>query len=110
MDGLSIVGLVVGSALVGLSNILIVWSLRRRSAGLHEGYCDEDGEATELSIKALGGRWPRRCIFALSVLGLACTSATAVLSTLEPSLSKEEVAVDWCQFVGWVGSLYLLVV
>ncbi|KAJ6151110.1 ABC transporter [Penicillium chermesinum] len=70
MDNFSIASLAIGAALVGLSNVPVVWSnCRRPSSKVHDGYSDEDGEATAESIKGLGGKWSLRFIAVLSLVG-----------------------------------------
>lgn len=109
MDSLSIAGLAVGAAVIGLSNIPVVWSkCRRSSSQLSDGYSDEDGEATVESIKSLGGKWSLGLVIVLSVIGLACASATAVLSTLEHG--KGDLPLYWIQFAAWVGPPGLILI
>lgn len=48
MDRLSVAGLTIGLALIGVSNLPVVWSVFRSKACRPGYYRDEDGEATEI--------------------------------------------------------------
>jgi hypothetical protein len=110
MDHLSIAGLALGLTLIVLSNIPVLRSFfRHKSSTQAPGYYhDEDGDATESSLKAFGDKWPRRSIAGFSLIGLTCASVTAIMATIRRS---EEAALPllWCQFAGWV-SLSIIII
>lgn len=101
MDRLSVAGLTIGLALIGVSNLPVVWSVFRTKACEPGFYRDEDGEATESSVQALGGRWPLKGILGFSLIGLACASATAVIATTG-DFDQAALLLRWCQFGCWV--------
>lgn len=64
-------------------------------------YRDEDGEATEESIKAFSDKWQRGAIAFLSAAGFCVSLALAVVTTLRGS--GEEYFVEFWLHVGvWV--------
>ena len=107
MDPLSFVGLAVGLTLIVLSNIPVLWLFFRSynsSTPQTPGYYrDEDGEATTSSLKALGDKWIWRSIAGLSLIGLTCASATAIIATCRRSNEGAWLLpLLWCQFACWV--------
>lgn len=63
-------------------------------------YRDQDGEATEESLRAFSDSWQRVVIAVFSASGLSVTVALAVLTTL--NYSAGEFILDWFQFGVWV--------
>lgn len=101
MDSLTITSLVIGLALIGLSNLSFLWTkCSKSSSKAGQGYVDKDGEATIESLKALGGKWSLISILVLSAIGLGCGSATTVLFSLQNGYG--ESPLYWSQFSGWV--------
>lgn len=102
MDHLPVAGLALGLAVIGVSNIPVLCSVFQRSSpGESSYYCDEDGEATESSVKALGDKWPRRGILGFSWIGLACASAIAAIASIHESAQAASF-FSWCIFISWV--------
>lgn len=64
-------------------------------------YSDEDGEATEESLRAFSDKWQRGFIALFSVAGFLVTLALAVLATLKLTITNSTPLV-WLQFGGWV--------
>lgn len=63
-------------------------------------YRDDDGEATEESLRAFSDKWQRILITLTSISGLLVTLALAVLTTLNDSTNYTSLA--WLQFGVWV--------
>lgn len=63
-------------------------------------YRDEDGEATEESLRAFSDTWQRILITLASISGLLVTLALAVLTTLNYSI--DYTSLVWLQFGVWV--------
>ncbi|KAH8690869.1 P-loop containing nucleoside triphosphate hydrolase protein [Talaromyces proteolyticus] len=63
-------------------------------------YRDEDGEATEESLRAFSDKWQRVSIVVSSFSGLLVTLALAVITTLK--YSTDYTALVWLQFSVWV--------
>ncbi|KAJ5935251.1 hypothetical protein N7466_004798 [Penicillium verhagenii] len=63
-------------------------------------YRDEDGEATEESLRAFSDKWQRVAIVVLSIAGLSISLALAILSTTSGNLN--DTLVNWIQFAIWV--------
>lgn len=64
-------------------------------------YRDEDGEATEESLRAFSDKWQRIAIALLSVAGFLVTLALAVLATLKLAITNSTPLI-WLQFGVWV--------
>ncbi|KAJ5681819.1 uncharacterized protein N7477_001759 [Penicillium maclennaniae] len=62
-------------------------------------YRDEDGEASEESIRAFSDKWQRFALALFSASGLSVTVALAVLSTLNKSAG--DFLLNWFQFGIW---------
>lgn len=63
-------------------------------------YRDEDGEASEESLRNFSDKWPRVAIALFSASGLFVTLALAVCTTLKYSAGN--AILDWLQFGIWV--------
>lgn len=63
-------------------------------------YRDDDGEASEQSLRAFSDKWPRVAIALFSVSGLSVTLALAVLTTLKDNAGN--AILDCLQFGVWV--------
>lgn len=111
-----IASLVAGSIallLAGLDSIPAVKSIAdriaRRSPQPDEAtlaksaYRDEDGEATEESLKAFSDWWQRVSIAFFSGSGLLVTLALAVLTTLK--YETDYTVLAWLEFGIWVGAV-----
>lgn len=64
-------------------------------------YRDEDGEATEESLRAFSDKWQRIAITLFSIAGFLVTLALAVLATLKLTITNSTPLV-WLQFGVWV--------
>ncbi|KAJ6125159.1 ABC transporter integral membrane type 1 [Penicillium samsonianum] len=64
-------------------------------------YRDEDGEATEESLRAFSDKWQRIAIALLSVAGFLVTLALAVLATLKLAITNSTPLI-WLQFGVWI--------
>lgn len=64
-------------------------------------YSDEDGEATEESLRAFSDKWQRAFIALFSVVGFLVTLALAVLATLKLTIANSTPLI-WLQFGVWV--------
>ncbi|KAJ5311527.1 hypothetical protein N7476_007387 [Penicillium atrosanguineum] len=84
----------------------IVGRISRKSPSVNEPelaktvYRDEDGEATEESLRAFSDKWQRVALAAFSASGLSVTVALAVLATL--NYSAGDLILNWFQFGIWV--------
>ncbi|KGO69898.1 ABC transporter, integral membrane type 1 [Penicillium expansum] len=65
-----------------------------------EVYRDEDGEATDESLRAFSDKWQRIAIALFSVAGFSVTLALAVLATLKLTITNSTLLV-WLQFGVW---------
>ncbi|THC93221.1 hypothetical protein EYZ11_007303 [Aspergillus tanneri] len=95
-----------------VSSAPAVWKTARRlrrdsqffrvdaSSIVHPGYEDEDGEASESSLKAYSDTWQKVVIILLSVIGLELSLALAVL-TLQSKHHGHLVVPFWLQTAGW---------
>lgn len=109
MDFTATIGGSLALSLVALSSIPAIKSIsqRLRTARYEpidiakDVYRDEDGEATEESLRAFSDIWQRSAIAVFSMTGFLATLALAVLTTLESNVSKTLVLV-WLQFAAWV--------
>ncbi|KAJ5731311.1 uncharacterized protein N7483_005819 [Penicillium malachiteum] len=99
----------IALGLVGLDSITAIQSITDRisrksqydEASLAKTiYRDEDGEATEESLRAFSDKWPRVAIILFSLSGLSVSLTLAVLSTLSNDLDNP--VVNWLQFAIWV--------
>lgn len=63
-------------------------------------YRDEDGEASEESLRAFSDKWQRVALAVFSASGLSVTVALAVLTTL--NYSAGGLILDYFQFGIWV--------
>ncbi|EKV04310.1 hypothetical protein PDIG_16670 [Penicillium digitatum PHI26] len=64
-------------------------------------YRDEDGEATEESLRAFSDKWQRIAITLFSIAGFLVTLALAVLATLKLTITNSTPLV-WLQFGVWI--------
>lgn len=64
-------------------------------------YSDEDGEATEESLRAFSDKWQRVFIALFSVAGFLVTLALGVLATLKLTITNSTPLI-WLQFGVWV--------
>lgn len=64
-------------------------------------YRDEDGEATEESLREFSDKWQRIAIALFSIAGFLVTLASAVLATLKLAITNSTPLV-WLQFGVWV--------
>ncbi|KAJ5778168.1 hypothetical protein N7520_001414 [Penicillium odoratum] len=98
----------VALGLVGLDSIKFIKSIADRilrpqydEASLAiTAYRDEDGEATEESLRAFSDKWQRAAIASFSISGLSVSLALSILSTTNSNLN--EPLVNWLQFAIWV--------
>lgn len=65
-------------------------------------YRDEDGEASEESLRAFSDKWQRAAIVLFSVSGLGIALALAVLATLHHYSDVDDEVANWLQFSSWV--------
>lgn len=96
--------------LVGVDSIPAVLSIadrvRRRSPRQGDpvlaktAYRDEDGQATEESLRAFSDKWQRIAIALLSTIGLAVTIALAILAISHSEKIFPEL--KWLQLGIWV--------
>lgn len=63
-------------------------------------YRDEDGEATEESLRAFSDKWQRVSIAVFSLTGLSTSLALSILSTISSDLN--DPLANWLQFAIWV--------
>jgi hypothetical protein len=66
-----------------------------------DAYRDEDGEATEASLRAFSDKWQRIAIALFSIAGFLVTLALAVLTTLKIDIVNYTPLI-WLQFGVWV--------
>ncbi|CAI7663380.1 unnamed protein product [Penicillium glandicola] len=66
-----------------------------------EVYRDEDGEATEESLRAFSDKWQRIAIALFSIAGFLVTLALAVLATLKLTIINSTPLI-WLQFAVWI--------
>lgn len=100
----------VALVLVGVDSIPAVLSIAdrvwRRSPRQDDpvlaktAYRDEDGEASEESLRAFSDKWQRIAIALLSTSGLAVTIALAILAISYPNSISPEL--KWLQLGIWV--------
>ncbi|KAF9247626.1 hypothetical protein DTO027I6_732 [Penicillium roqueforti] len=64
-------------------------------------YRDEDGEATEESLREFSDKWQRIAIALFSIAGFLVTLASAVLATLKLAITNSTPLV-WLQFGVWI--------
>ncbi|KXG53717.1 ABC transporter, integral membrane type 1 [Penicillium griseofulvum] len=98
-------------SLVVLDSIPAIQSVVNRIAGkarnydpiqlAKDVYCDEDGEATEESLRAFSDKWQRIAIAIFSATGFLVTLALAVRATLKLSITNSTPLV-WLQFGVWI--------
>ncbi|PYH42937.1 P-loop containing nucleoside triphosphate hydrolase protein [Aspergillus saccharolyticus JOP 1030-1] len=63
-------------------------------------YQDEDGEATDESVRSFSDKWQRVAVILFSTTGLLATLGLATLTTLQPA--TKNAVFSWLQFVLWV--------
>lgn len=110
------VSLVAGSIALFLTSLdsipavkSIAHRIARRAAQQDEvslatsAYRDEDGEATDESLKAFSDRWQRVAIVVFSGSGFLVTLALAVLTTLK--YQTDFTVLAWLEFCIWVGAV-----
>ncbi|KAJ5631461.1 uncharacterized protein N7484_011561 [Penicillium longicatenatum] len=98
----------VALGLVGLDSVKAIKSiadriLRRQydEASLAiTAYRDEDGEATEESLRAFSDKWQRVSIALFSLTGLSTSLALSILTTISSDLN--DPLANWLQFAIWV--------
>ena len=104
-----------GAAALSLATLFSIPAIRsvfdrivRKSSRQHgsilakTAYTDEDGEATEESLRAFQDQWQRVAIAVFSASGMLVTLALAVLLTIQ-SDGNDSVLI-WVQFGIWVWS------
>lgn len=113
MDALCVTGLAAGLFSVVVSNgVLFIVSLfqrhtfRDRFTFRSLFYRDQDGEATDLSLRKVGGKWSCRAILFASFSGLVLASATVSVVLMRgvgyTHYGDMLMAFLWCQFGSWV--------
>ncbi|KAJ5964354.1 ABC transporter integral membrane type 1 [Penicillium vulpinum] len=65
-----------------------------------DAYCDQDGEATEESLRAFSDKWQRIAIALFSISGFLVTLALAVRATLRFNIANSMLI--WLQFGVWI--------
>ncbi|OQE38966.1 hypothetical protein PENCOP_c007G03996 [Penicillium coprophilum] len=98
-------------SLVTLDSIPAIHSIVNRISGkardyeptqlAKDCYSDEDGEATEESLRVFSDKWQRITIALFSIAGLLLTLALAVLATLKLP-NDNSTPLVWLQFGVWV--------
>lgn len=68
-------------------------------------YRDEDGEATEESLRAFSDKWERAAIALFSATGLGTSLTLSVLATLNHDADSDNEVANWLQFSAWVCEL-----
>lgn len=66
-------------------------------------YSDEDGEASDSSLREFSDKWQRIAIGLLSVIGLEISLGLAVITTAHTGI-EGYVVQSWLQVAVWVGS------
>lgn len=66
-------------------------------------YSDEDGEASDSSLREFSDKWQRIAIGLLSVIGLEISLGLAVITTAHAGI-EGYVVQSWLQVAVWVGS------
>lgn len=98
---LSIVGLLSIPTIQSISDRIACRSPRQDEPVLAKtAYRDEDGEATEESLRAFSDKWQRLAIAFFSASGLLVTLALAVVSTIKYGVNDR--VLNWLQFGVWV--------
>jgi hypothetical protein len=95
-------------SLVALDSIPAIKSILRRTGKARyepidlakDVYRDEDGEATEESLRAFSDKWQRAAIALFSTAGLLVTLGLAILTTLKAN--ENQTPLIWLQFGVWV--------
>ncbi|KAJ5610546.1 P-loop containing nucleoside triphosphate hydrolase protein [Penicillium lagena] len=94
-------GLVSAPAIKSISSRVARKAAREDEQSLAKvAYRDEDGEATEESLRVFSDKWQRILISLTSIAGLLVTLALAVLTTLNDSIN--DTPLIWLQFGVWV--------
>ncbi|KAL1961056.1 hypothetical protein VTO42DRAFT_4944 [Malbranchea cinnamomea] len=104
----------IGLALVVLASIPAIRAIARRCQllkstttridypSLRGIYRDEDGAATEESVRAFSDQVQRWSIAVLSLAGLSLSLAAAVIQTVADNHHSKSTIVVWLQFAFWV--------
>ncbi|KAJ5812061.1 P-loop containing nucleoside triphosphate hydrolase protein [Penicillium riverlandense] len=96
-----LVGLVSIPAIKSITSRVARKAAREEEQSLAKGaYRDEDGEATEESLRAFSDKWQRILITLTSISGLLVTLALAVLTTLK--YNADYTPLVWLQFGVWI--------
>lgn len=106
---------------IGLSLVLITSTAAARSVvrrldgtsttGQHDGthlassYADEDGDATDDSVRRFSDKWQRMVICLLSVVGFEIALGLAITTTVHVGI-EDYIVQSWLQIGIWV-SLYI---
>ncbi|KAJ5141036.1 P-loop containing nucleoside triphosphate hydrolase protein [Penicillium atrosanguineum] len=94
-------GLICIPAIKGITSRVARKAAREDEQSLARvAYRDDDGEATEESLRAFSDKWQRVLITLTSISGLLVTLALAVLTTFNDSTNFASLA--WLQFGVWV--------
>lgn len=99
--------------LAGIDSILAIKSIADRIGrkSRHEDehavaksvYRDEDGEASEESLRAFSDKWQRVAVALFAAIGFSVTLALAILTTLE--INASYTILNWLQLGIWVRRL-----
>lgn len=116
MDVLCVTGLAAGLFSVVVSNGVVFFvsliqrrTFRDRFVFRPLFYSDQDGEATDESLRKVGGKWSCGAILLLSFSGLTLASVTIGVVLMRPAHDTAQyddlfLAFLWCQFGSWVCS------
>lgn len=103
--GLFLIALLTSPAVRATAARLVSKRPESASDATRQLYQDEDGTATEESVKAFSDKIQRLSIAVLSAIGFLASLAQAVLVTLQ--LPRGLFVEHWLQFAGWVGERVL---
>ncbi|KAF7188447.1 Pleiotropic ABC efflux transporter of multiple drugs YBT1 [Pseudocercospora fuligena] len=107
-DVVSIAALAVAATLFVFSNVPLIYQFFRSqhsSPQKSDVYIDEDGEASKSASNAIQDKGARWSIGLLSVAGLGCATAGAVLNAIAERHELSLEPLTWCQFAGWILAL-----
>ena len=68
-------------------------------------YSDEDGEASDSSLREFSDKWQRVAIGLLSVIGLEISLGLAIITSVHAGI-EDYVVQSWLQVAVWVGSYF----
>lgn len=103
--GLFLIALLTSPAVQATAARLVSKRPESTSDATRQLYQDEDGTATEESVKAFSDKVQRVSIAVLSAVGFLASLALAVFVTLQ--LPRSVFVEHWLQFAGWVGERLL---